>query len=206
MPACFPVRGRRCVNHPALLTEGPRYFDVLITPCRTSMSFSSFLSHTTLSLDLKAFSLCHLHPQPKHSETFLSKPPEIDTKGQWESLLPLTLWPPLRNRAILSPHLYFICLYLYGDNLRSSGKKINNYYTIIIFFVTQIIIILYYNIWFYILSIIFNCEKYVYLFLSSELTRTHTHTHTVCVCMYLCIYIYIYIYMCMYVCIRVCVC
>lgn len=31
LPACLPVWGCRCVNHPALLTERDRYFNVLIT-------------------------------------------------------------------------------------------------------------------------------------------------------------------------------
>lgn len=95
-PLCLPAFPFVAVD--VLITplcwQRPRYFDVLITPCRTSMSISTFFSHTGLSLDLKAFSHCHLHPQPKHSETSLSKPPEIDTGGQWESLLALTSWPP----------------------------------------------------------------------------------------------------------------
>ncbi|KAL7877839.1 hypothetical protein SRHO_G00044820 [Serrasalmus rhombeus] len=52
VPACLPVRSCRCVNHPALLTEGARYFNVLITLHWTLSSFSPFPSHAALSLGL----------------------------------------------------------------------------------------------------------------------------------------------------------
>jgi len=72
VPACFPVRGRRCVNHPALLTEGPRYFDVLITLCRTSMSLLSFsLSHCPVSGSQSFLPL----PPPPPTKTLLIKAP-----------------------------------------------------------------------------------------------------------------------------------
>ncbi len=112
-----------------LLTEGPRYFDVLITPWRTSMSFSSFLSHTALSLDLKAFSLCHLHPQPKHSET-LSKPPEIDTSPRVnENLCCHLLCGHLLGTGPHCHHKYIIHISMV--TISEAKANTNNYYTII---------------------------------------------------------------------------
>ncbi|GAA6107457.1 uncharacterized [Tachysurus ichikawai] len=73
-PAACHVRGCRCVNHPALLTEGARYFNVLITLYWTPLPFCPFLSHAALSLSVTPLP----SPPPNQLKNSLSKPPEID--------------------------------------------------------------------------------------------------------------------------------